>query len=344
MKSAKPDRIPKVSIIIPNYNHAPFLKQRIDSVLNQTHKDFELIILDDCSTDNSKEIIESYKSHPAITHIVYNEKNSGSPFEQWNKGLCLAEGEYVWIAESDDYCEKDFLSSLVGILENNKGMCLGYCQSWVVDQAGKRLYNNKTWTADLNQTLWENTFFMDGKKFVVKYMISKNAIPNASAVIFRRGLLEPESFPFLKARSMRMAGDWLFWIELLSTGDVAFIPSPLNFFRTHSGSTRIHDSVEKRKRRILEEGIIITEVSKLIPIKKRVLRKRLKINAKNWTDLFPISFFLKKEDFYQILEYFPITKSFLAKVAVISFFNRLYNMGYSKMKNLYHHLPPFSFK
>lgn len=91
-----------VSVIIPNYCHARFLNQRIDSVLNQTYSDYEVIILDDCSTDNSREIIESYRNHPKISHIVYNEKNSGSTFIQWEKGFELARGEYIWIAESDD--------------------------------------------------------------------------------------------------------------------------------------------------------------------------------------------------------------------------------------------------
>ena len=67
-----------ISVIVPNYNHASFLKQRIDSILNQTFQDFELIILDDCSTDNSREIIETYRNHLKVSHIIYNTENSGS--------------------------------------------------------------------------------------------------------------------------------------------------------------------------------------------------------------------------------------------------------------------------
>ena len=93
---------PLISIIIPNYNHALYLKQRIDSVLNQTFQDFELIILDDCSTDNSREIIERYRGNPKITQIIYNKKNSGGVFKQWIKGIEKVKGEYVWIAERDD--------------------------------------------------------------------------------------------------------------------------------------------------------------------------------------------------------------------------------------------------
>ena len=74
-----------VSVIIPNYNHSAFLKERIQSVLNQTYSDFELIILDDCSSDKSRDIIESFRSNPKVSHIIYNDRNSGSTFRQWNK-------------------------------------------------------------------------------------------------------------------------------------------------------------------------------------------------------------------------------------------------------------------
>ena len=87
-----------LSVIIPNYCHARYLKERIESILAQSYQDFELIILDDCSTDNSREIIEQYRSNPRVKHIVYNEQNSGSPFVQWQRGFTLASGEYIWIA------------------------------------------------------------------------------------------------------------------------------------------------------------------------------------------------------------------------------------------------------
>src|SRR5690349_2386149 len=108
-----------ISVIIPNFDHASFLKQRIESVLNQTFQDFEIIILDDCSTDNSREIIEQYRQHPKVSHIEYNKTNSGSTFIQWQKGLSIAVGEYMWIAESDDVSSPKFIEKMVGLLQRD---------------------------------------------------------------------------------------------------------------------------------------------------------------------------------------------------------------------------------
>src|SRR6478735_6868594 len=101
--------MPTVSVIVPNYNHAAYLPARINSILQQTYTDFELILLDDCSADNSREILENFRHHPKVSHIVYNEVNSGTTFKQWNKGIGLSKGKYIWIAESDDNCEAGLL-------------------------------------------------------------------------------------------------------------------------------------------------------------------------------------------------------------------------------------------
>ena len=82
-------RMPLVTVIIPNYNHAKYLRQRIDTVLNQTYTSFEVIILDDCSTDNSKDIILSYKDNPHISNIVLNSENSGRSEERRVGKECL---------------------------------------------------------------------------------------------------------------------------------------------------------------------------------------------------------------------------------------------------------------
>src|SRR5260370_14145431 len=107
--------MPTVSVVVPNYNHARFLRQRVDSILAQTFQDFELILLDDWSTDESRSILREYVSDPRV-RTEFNEVNSGSTFKQWNKGVRLARGKYVWLAESDDSAATRFLQSLVPLL------------------------------------------------------------------------------------------------------------------------------------------------------------------------------------------------------------------------------------
>ncbi len=78
--------MPKVSVVIPNYNHAPFLDQRIQSVLAQTYQDFDIIFLDDASTDESQRVFSCYEQDPRIA-AHFNPVTSGTPFRQWNKGM-----------------------------------------------------------------------------------------------------------------------------------------------------------------------------------------------------------------------------------------------------------------
>ena len=99
----------QISIIIPNYNHAKYLPQRLESVYNQTYQDFEVILLDDCSNDDSVTILNTYAKHLKTSHVVFNDKNSGNTFTQWAKGIALAKGDFIWIAESDDVADLSFL-------------------------------------------------------------------------------------------------------------------------------------------------------------------------------------------------------------------------------------------
>ena len=96
-----------VSVIVPSYNHAQYLEDRIESILKQSYSQFEVILLDDLSSDHSAEILE-IQNHPKVSHCIINKQNSGSTFCQWNKGIHLAKGYLIWIAESDDVADSQF--------------------------------------------------------------------------------------------------------------------------------------------------------------------------------------------------------------------------------------------
>ena len=243
---------PTVSIIIPNYNHAAFLQQRLNSVFNQTFQDFEVILLDDASTDRSSELLQTYVVCPKVSHVVLNTQNSGSPFKQWEKGIALAKGEYIWIAESDDYCELSFLETVMQQFGQHHNLGVIYAQSIDVDAQGKMLLHRKEYTKAFEPNIWERNFIMNGREFIDKYLKVKNVIPNASAVVFKRDLVE-SSFFTSNLLDMKMCGDWLFWIQLVLKTRIGFVKQELNYFRNHAAVTRTHVGVEKKKQRLLEE-------------------------------------------------------------------------------------------
>lgn len=227
---------PKVSVVIPNYNHCRYLPDRIASILGQTFGDFELIILDDASTDESHSVLARYYSTPRV-RIVVNTRNGGSAFPQWNRGIGMAKGEYVWIAESDDFADPRFLETLLPVLEDNPSVGLAYCKSRMINRDGAFVGTDSGWTMDLHPTRWEADFVNAGIEELRDYLIVKNTIPNASAVLTRRAVL-------LQAgavdTSFKLCGDWLHWGKLLLQSDIAHVALPLNNWRVESSNSRTH--------------------------------------------------------------------------------------------------------
>ena len=215
-----------VSVIVPNYNHAPFLRQRIESVLSQTFQDFELILLDDCSTDGSREILLSYKDNPHVSHVVFNEHNGGSPFKQWDKGIRLAQGEWIWIAESDDWADEDFLATLMGELEKHPECGLGFTLA-------RYVYPDKEWCPKETG----KTFVYDGKTFNCAHLLFKNEIYNVSMAVFRKDLYESvDASTFF---DMAYCGDWMFYAQLCKLTSVLFVQKAYSYFRQHDSNTTI---------------------------------------------------------------------------------------------------------
>jgi glycosyltransferase involved in cell wall biosynthesis len=226
--------MPKVAAIVPNFNHAPYLAQRIDSVLGQTFGDLELLVLDDASTDGSREIIERYRGRSRV-RIELSDQNSGSAFAQWEKGVRATGGDYVWIAESDDWAEPAFLERLVPLLDADPSLTLAYCQSAIVDTSSRVTANAACWTEDLDPARWNAPFRSAGREELRRHLIRKNTIPNASAVLQRRSALE-KCLPL--RTDLGLCGDWHHWARMLAVGGLAFTPEPLNHWRLASSNAR----------------------------------------------------------------------------------------------------------
>lgn len=242
---------PKVSVIVPNYNYGRYLDTRLGSILDQTVPLYELIFLDDCSADDSIEVATRLLGNADVDwRIVRNETNSGSVFTQWKKGIELASGDVVWIAEADDESEPEFLRTVLQGLQI-PGMVMSYCESQSIDASGNRLaadYSAYVATVDLRH--WRNHFANEGTEEVSRYLSVMNTIPNVSAVLFERGRLrEVIDDAFDDIRRFRVAGDWRLYVEVLRKGGVSFTPVSLNRHRRHQRGVTLGE----RRTQLIEE-------------------------------------------------------------------------------------------
>jgi glycosyltransferase involved in cell wall biosynthesis len=212
---------PKVSVCIDSFNYGRFLPEAIESVLQQSFKDFELVIADDYSTDNSVEIAENYARKDSRIVVEVAPVNRGMVK---NRNACLsrARGEYVKLLHADDFlCSRDALSRMVAVLEANRAVSLVASARRIVNEQSEPI---DTWSC-----------FKQERPIVGATVINRclfeqrNLIGGPSAVIFRRALAGrgfDEAF-FVMA-------DLEMWFHLLEQGCFAYIREPLCAFRTHS--------------------------------------------------------------------------------------------------------------
>ena len=267
---------PSVSVVVPNYNHAPFLRQRIDSILAQTYQDFELILLDDCSTDNSREILQEYASNPHVTHVEFNEANSGSTFKQWKRGLGLASGTYVWIAESDDYAESTLLEQLVRTLDADSSVAFAYCRSALVEADSRPSGFLDERLRHPNPRRWSGHFCVEGREECGNHLIYVNVAASASSVVFRRSVYERVGGV---DDTLRTSGDWKLWAAMALTGKVAYVSYPLNYYRSHGQTVRttIPDAVI-----VAEQLDVIRWISRRVTPTESALEKACADRCERW--------------------------------------------------------------
>ncbi|MHB8908670.1 MAG: glycosyltransferase [Syntrophales bacterium] len=242
--------VKKVTVVIPNYNYGRYLKQRFASIVSQTYPIHEIIILDDNSMDNSVSIINELIPTLGVPHTLkINSSNKGC-FHQWHLGSQLATGDFIWIAEVDDSCDSRFLERIVQRFSDpHIGMC--YTQSLKMDSDGNlgEPYIKELSDLSPNGERWKSDFKSDGIEEICKYLVIKNTIYNASAVVIRRSLILDA---LEKTKDYRQAGDWATYIEVLCHANLAFIAEPLNYHRRHSEAITSRLDGVKDEQRALE--------------------------------------------------------------------------------------------
>jgi lipopolysaccharide biosynthesis protein/glycosyltransferase involved in cell wall biosynthesis len=225
---------PGVSIIVPNYNHAQYLPQRLESIFNQTYQDFEVILLDDFSSDNSLDILKKYV-HAGDIQIIRNDQNSGSPFRQWLRGIDLAKADIWWIAESDDISDPSFLETLLPAFDHPR-VKLAYVNSHVIDETDRVVgdYLRSDYLTALSTTRWSTSYRIPAEQEINDALGVKDTILNVSAVLFRKYKMDPSVRKTLN--EMRSSGDWYFVVQAIKGGEVYYDARKLNYHRRHSES------------------------------------------------------------------------------------------------------------
>ncbi len=215
----------KISVIVPNYNYEKYLPERVKSILNQTYPLYELIFLDDASTDNSVSIFEKLLSNENKHHLkvqqIINDKNSGSVFKQWIKGVSAATGDYIWIAEADDLCDQTFLEEVIQGFHIDSDVALSYTQSKQIDAQGNILANHYLdYTNDIDKEKWQSSYIRKGIDEIQDTLLIKNTIPNVSSVVFKNIDIKTIAKQLEK---FKIAGDWFFYVSLLKEGTFILI-------------------------------------------------------------------------------------------------------------------------
>ncbi|MCW5889734.1 MAG: glycosyltransferase [bacterium] len=224
---------PRVSVVVPNYNYAALLPERMRSILAQTRRDFEVILLDDASTDDSVAVLEQYVDPPRV-RLVRNAENGGNPFRQWARGIALARGAYVWMAEADDSADPRLLARCAGVLDAHPNVGLVHCAFRRLDARGVAEDLSGVWWRDLDAERWRRDHVAPGAE-ELRWLACWNVISSASGVVFRRAVYDAAGGV---DPSFRLAGDWDLWVRMARLADVGFVAEPLNLWRWHGGSVR----------------------------------------------------------------------------------------------------------
>ena len=267
---------PNVSVIVPCYNHRQFLVERVESIFHQTYTNYELILLDDASTDGSAEFLQQFTTRPNV-RLVINESNSGSPFAQWNRGVELANGQFIWIAESDDSARPGLLEKLVAVLESHPRVGIAQCNSMLIDESGAVTGPIVPDAHPDAMDRWNGDFLADGRDEIRHFLYLQNTIPSASAVVFRRSVYQ-EAGP--ADATFSVSGDLLQWVRMLEHSDLYYLADVLSLSRVHAQTQRVAASHNGTYE--LEALEIQRRICNSLPVARDVVRRGADRCAISW--------------------------------------------------------------
>ncbi len=275
-----PHPIFKITAIVPNYNHARFLDPRLDSILSQTYPVAEIIILDDASSDSSWEVISRYVSrHPHLIKTIFNETRSGNVFAQWQRGYEAAQGELVWICESDDFCETDFLERLVSSFVDESVM-VAFGRVQFSNQEGRVLPGLDHYRELAEVGIWNERVVRPAFEWFSHAFGIKNVIPNVGGSLWRRCPLSPEVWE--TAKTYKVMGDWYLYLVLSRGGQIAYEPAAVSYFRQHESNTSV--DAQRCEYYYKEYGRIMTGIRENWRIPENTVRRFVELCREVYKD------------------------------------------------------------
>lgn len=239
---------PLVSVIIPTYNRPEYLKQAINSAVNQTYQNIEIIVSDNCSPENPENLVASF-CDPRIRFWRHPE-NVGMLNNQMN-ALKMAQGKYVASLHDDDMWHQDFLAKLVPHLETNPNLILAFCDQYIIDDQSQI---NPTATKENSRSYKRDKINYGSHQDFQKIGLVDKSIPTAAACVIRNGLINWDSIP------SEVGGMWdlyLTYLCCISGYGVYYYPEKLTYYREHeqtdtllSGRRNIQAKIRKAKSEI----------------------------------------------------------------------------------------------
>ena len=233
--------MPKVSVIIPTYNREEFITETINSVLNQTYKDFEIIVIDDGSTDNTKQKLERFGSKIKLIE----QKNSERAVAR-NNGVKNSSGEYIAFLDSDDIWIENKLEKQIELLDSKSDAILTYGQCLRINEHGQKIKTAKRQLKGFSGDVFENLLM---RNFVV------SPTPVIKREYFEKTIgFQTKYIPY---------EDWEFWLRFSLLGKFYFLNTPSAYYRIHKNQSVklvLAEKIENVTILLLEDSLKLKEV------------------------------------------------------------------------------------
>ncbi len=221
-----------VSVVVASYNHARYLPQRMDSLIRQTYPHIEILVIDDCSPDNSVEILRTYEKYPHVRLI--ERKSNGGWVTVSNQGIDLTRGEFVLFANCDDECDPRMIERLVGALATHPKVGLAFCRSVMIDENGVNIGDDFQVREPAFRARCAEDCLLSRDE-MRRFLMHSCVIPNLSAALIRRSCFEQIG---VLSSNYKACSDWDLFFRIADRFDFAYIATPLNNFRQHGKTIR----------------------------------------------------------------------------------------------------------